>query len=344
MKKILRREKKKETKYSTETSSSSEEEEEDTIIYMDTDDEPYDVDSDLEEADIKSITDVDTESDREPQDIKREKNRLTQHKGTNLRKISVSDEEKIVNYIDINTNDDIPAAQNKIQPELLAAEDTMSLDEDQESKVETVTVAQIHTEKPPIRRSPHLKTTKTSMLDEEQNKVYNSSSRNNRDTNIDLDVIEPLASIDNIDINRLPIVSDSFIIDDTDVASDFSFSLIDVSKTSQHEANIQSRKRACDENKTDNICAKKRLKTKTRNCMKRKKTTTKNDREKKSEKPVLKCVGCEEDLISDAEDDDEKNIGCDKCPRWFHMRCTTKKGMSYVDVASQEFICHVCFV
>lgn len=57
----------------------------------------------------------------------------------------------------------------------------------------------------------------------------------------------------------------------------------------------------------------------------------------------IKCVGCDEDLVSDVEEDELKNIGCDKCPRWFHMKCTMHKGRPYAEVADQEFICHVCF-
>lgn len=36
----------------------------------------------------------------------------------------------------------------------------------------------------------------------------------------------------------------------------------------------------------------------------------------------VKCSACNEALVSDIEDDDEKNIGCDECPRWYHMKCT----------------------
>lgn len=58
----------------------------------------------------------------------------------------------------------------------------------------------------------------------------------------------------------------------------------------------------------------------------------------------IKCVGCEEDLISDVEEDELKNIGCDKCPRWFHLKCTVHKGRPFAEVAEHEFVCHVCYI
>lgn len=56
------------------------------------------------------------------------------------------------------------------------------------------------------------------------------------------------------------------------------------------------------------------------------------------------CVGCEEDLISDVEDDNLKNIGCDKRHRWFHLKCTVLRGQPYEVAANKEFLCHVCFI
>lgn len=54
------------------------------------------------------------------------------------------------------------------------------------------------------------------------------------------------------------------------------------------------------------------------------------------------CTGCDDELISDVEDDDLKNLGCDMCPRWFHLKCTLKRGMPYAEVATKEFVCHIC--
>ncbi|KAJ8934354.1 hypothetical protein NQ314_013395 [Rhamnusium bicolor] len=62
----------------------------------------------------------------------------------------------------------------------------------------------------------------------------------------------------------------------------------------------------------------------------------------KIRKGNLQCSACEEDLISDVEDEEEKNIGCDKCPRWFHMKCTEFLGMSYDEAASKEYISFMC--
>lgn len=63
-----------------------------------------------------------------------------------------------------------------------------------------------------------------------------------------------------------------------------------------------------------------------------------------TEKENTLCAGCEEELKSDVEEDALKNIGCDKCPKWFHLMCTAKKGRKYDDVAKGEFICHHCLV
>lgn len=46
----------------------------------------------------------------------------------------------------------------------------------------------------------------------------------------------------------------------------------------------------------------------------------------------IKCAECEEILISDVEDDGERNIGCDKCIRWYHLKCTNFVGLSYLAV------------
>ncbi|CAG4946140.1 unnamed protein product [Colias eurytheme] len=53
----------------------------------------------------------------------------------------------------------------------------------------------------------------------------------------------------------------------------------------------------------------------------------------------LKCPECDDVLISDVEDDNEKNIGCDKCDRWYHLKCTRFVGLSYLDVKDTSFEC-----
>lgn len=55
-----------------------------------------------------------------------------------------------------------------------------------------------------------------------------------------------------------------------------------------------------------------------------------------------KCVTCNEDLESDTEIDEEKNIGCDKCTNWFHLRCTEFLGMPYTEAALKDYICFRC--
>lgn len=55
-----------------------------------------------------------------------------------------------------------------------------------------------------------------------------------------------------------------------------------------------------------------------------------------------KCGVCEEELDSDAEEEGEKNIGCDVCPRWFHLVCTKLSRQSYKSVINQEFFCDFC--
>lgn len=55
-----------------------------------------------------------------------------------------------------------------------------------------------------------------------------------------------------------------------------------------------------------------------------------------------KCGSCGSDLDSDVEDDTLKNVGCDKCPRWFHLKCTYFYGYSYDQIINREFICPFC--
>ncbi|KAK9751722.1 hypothetical protein QE152_g4791 [Popillia japonica] len=61
-----------------------------------------------------------------------------------------------------------------------------------------------------------------------------------------------------------------------------------------------------------------------------------------AEKERIKCSLCEDDLYSDTEEDSEKNIGCDYCPRWYHLRCTEFAACTYDEVATRDFTCDVC--
>ncbi|KAJ8941790.1 hypothetical protein NQ314_010278 [Rhamnusium bicolor] len=54
------------------------------------------------------------------------------------------------------------------------------------------------------------------------------------------------------------------------------------------------------------------------------------------------CADCNLDLDSDTENNDERNIGCDKCPKWYHLKCTIFQGCAYSDIQNSEFICKYC--
>lgn len=59
-------------------------------------------------------------------------------------------------------------------------------------------------------------------------------------------------------------------------------------------------------------------------------------------KENVKCSSCNEELISDTEDEADKNIGCDECPRWYHMKCTEFCGLPYSEAANKDYICFMC--
>ncbi|XP_044757482.1 CENP-B homolog protein 2-like [Coccinella septempunctata] len=54
------------------------------------------------------------------------------------------------------------------------------------------------------------------------------------------------------------------------------------------------------------------------------------------------CTICEKHLESDAENENEKKIGCDICPRWFHFGCIKYNDLSYSDAQHQVFFCDFC--
>ncbi|KAK5648346.1 hypothetical protein RI129_003238 [Pyrocoelia pectoralis] len=70
--------------------------------------------------------------------------------------------------------------------------------------------------------------------------------------------------------------------------------------------------------------------------------TTAPIQENKKSKEIIKCSSCEEELVSDVEEDEQKNIGCDQCERWFHLGCTEFIGLKYEDVKSRDFSCLYC--
>lgn len=57
-----------------------------------------------------------------------------------------------------------------------------------------------------------------------------------------------------------------------------------------------------------------------------------------------KCRMCINDLYSDAEDDNEKNIECNECPAWFHVKCTKVISQLYTDIQNKSFICCIVFI
>lgn len=73
--------------------------------------------------------------------------------------------------------------------------------------------------------------------------------------------------------------------------------------------------------------------------------TSKNER--KLTKKVIdieskqKCGMCNNELYSDVEDD-EKNVGCDKCPVWYHLKCTEFVGHAYDEICDTPFTCFLC--
>lgn len=73
-------------------------------------------------------------------------------------------------------------------------------------------------------------------------------------------------------------------------------------------------------------------------------TETENDEENQMGYNELKqkCGICEEELESDTEYENEKNVGCDLCPRWYHLGCTKFTGSSYSEISNLDFICDFC--
>ena len=39
---------------------------------------------------------------------------------------------------------------------------------------------------------------------------------------------------------------------------------------------------------------------------------------------------------------EKKNIGCDKCCSWFHLRCSEFKDCSYDEASTKDFVCDMC--
>ncbi|KAJ8942842.1 hypothetical protein NQ314_009904 [Rhamnusium bicolor] len=56
----------------------------------------------------------------------------------------------------------------------------------------------------------------------------------------------------------------------------------------------------------------------------------------------IPCANCNEELNSDTDDDDKKNIGCDFCDKWYHKKCTNLIGTPYHIAAIQDYKCDKC--
>lgn len=82
--------------------------------------------------------------------------------------------------------------------------------------------------------------------------------------------------------------------------------------------------------------------------IKKRKLERQRKKEEKDARPVKRkkdkkgkqkqvCGTCDEDLDTDTEDDGLKNVGCDSCPKWFHLKCTIFKDLSYNEVIEHIF-------
>lgn len=56
------------------------------------------------------------------------------------------------------------------------------------------------------------------------------------------------------------------------------------------------------------------------------------------------CGQCTNILNSDTEDDENKNVGCDFCTKWFHLKCTDFIGLTYDDIKDKPFKCNMCII
>lgn len=54
------------------------------------------------------------------------------------------------------------------------------------------------------------------------------------------------------------------------------------------------------------------------------------------------CSLCNDELVSDAEEEAERNIGCDFCPRRYHLHCTEPSDLPYFVAAEKDYKCNFC--
>lgn len=86
----------------------------------------------------------------------------------------------------------------------------------------------------------------------------------------------------------------------------------------------------------------KNMKIPTRKQRKTEKNLDQKSNTKEGETQAIKCATCQDDLVSDVEEDELKNIGCDKCTRWFHLMCTEFVGLPYDAVQEMDYTCLYC--
>lgn len=113
-----------------------------------------------------------------------------------------------------------------------------------------------------------------------------------------------------------------------------------IEKDEEKNEKEKARKRKREEaqrNKAEKLAKKKNKKQKT-------KGKCDNGNQPEVEIPAEKeiCSVCQDELFSDAEEDGEKNIGCDACPQWYHLNCTKLAGQAYDDIKDQQFYCDNC--
>ncbi|XP_050293701.1 probable serine/threonine-protein kinase irlF [Anthonomus grandis grandis] len=73
-----------------------------------------------------------------------------------------------------------------------------------------------------------------------------------------------------------------------------------------------------------------------------KKNTSKPVKKNAAKKVKLMCSLCEDELVSDTEDDSLKNVGCDTCPKWYHLACAELSYLPVEEAATKNFICIFC--
>lgn len=72
------------------------------------------------------------------------------------------------------------------------------------------------------------------------------------------------------------------------------------------------------------------------------KNRKKSSARKSKKKTVPLCPTCDEDVLTDVEDEGLKNIGCDMCENWFHLKCTNIQAATIKEAENEYFICHLC--